>query len=172
MSEGLTIADVAAEDLDAVLALNQAARPHVNGLTLAELRQLVEWSCYCRAVKSEAMIAGFLLALPPGLTYSSLNYRWFSERYDDFVYIDRVAIAPVFQRRGLGVRLYRDLCRFAGSRARRVACEVNIRPRNEPSLRFHRRLGFKAVGSQPTEGGAKTVSLLILDLAELPKSPN
>ncbi len=47
-----------------------------------------------------------------------------------------------------------------------LTCEVNVRPRNEPSLRFHHSIGFREVGQQDTDGGNKTVSLL-----ELPLSP-
>lgn len=164
MSDGLMLSDITAGDHAEVLALNQAAQPHVNGLSPEELARLVEWSCYCRVVRDGARIAGFLLALPPGLPYQSLNYRWFSDRYDDFIYIDRVAVAPTHQRRGVGQRLYEDLHRYAADRAPRVACEVNLAPRNDPSLAFHDRLGYRQVGTQPTEGGAKTVSLMVRDL--------
>ena len=41
-----------------------------------------------------------------------------------------------------------------------LLCEVNVKPRNEGSLRFHHRLGFREVGQQDTEGGAKRVSML------------
>jgi hypothetical protein len=91
-----------------------------------------------------------------------MNYRWFAERYDDFVYLDRVAIAPRAQRRGLGRAMYDEVAR----RAREVrpsatvfALEVNLRPRNDPSLAFHERLGFAEVGQQETDYGA-LVSLM------------
>ncbi len=164
MSHGLIPTDVEAGDYAEVWALNQAAQPHVNGLSQDELQQLIDWSCYCRVLRDGERIAGFLLALPTGLPYQSLNYRWFSQRYDDFVYIDRVAISPLYQRLGFGARLYRDLHRFAEERTQRVACEVNLKPRNDPSLAFHDRLGYQAVGSQATEGGSKTVSLLMLEM--------
>lgn len=161
MSKGPMLSDIAVDDFDAVLALNQSALPHVNSLSEQALRQLVEWSCYCRVVRDGGQVAGFLLALPPGLPYESLNYRWFSDRYEDFVYIDRVAIDAACRRRGFGALLYEDLHRHAESRSPRVACEVNLVPRNDPSLAFHRRMGYRPVGSQATEGGTKRVSLLI-----------
>jgi predicted GNAT superfamily acetyltransferase len=42
-----------------------------------------------------------------------------------------------------------------------MACEYNLRPKNEVSRQFHRRYGFKEVGTQETENGKKTVSLQI-----------
>ena len=43
-----------------------------------------------------------------------------------------------------------------------LLCEVNVRPRNDASLHFHHSIGFREVGQQDTDGGAKTVSLLEL----------
>ena len=45
-----------------------------------------------------------------------------------------------------------------------LCCEVNVRPRNDASLRFHHSIGFREVGQQDTDGGNKTVSLLALPL--------
>ncbi len=156
-----TIDDAAEADLPAILALNQASLPHVGDLNLDELRRLADWACYFRVVRDSGQVAGFLLALREGCSYHSLNYRWFAERYASFVYIDRVAIADSHHRRGLGSRLYEDLHRFADPQAPLVACEVNTRPANDISLAFHERQGYRAVGSQETEGGAKEVCLMI-----------
>jgi predicted GNAT superfamily acetyltransferase len=41
-----------------------------------------------------------------------------------------------------------------------MTCEVNLRPPNEASMRFHERYGFSQVGSQPSEGGKKEVALM------------
>ena len=48
--------------------------------------------------------------------------------------------------------------------ARWFLLEVNLRPRNDGSLRFHQRLGFVEVGQQETPYGAR-VSMLAKDLA-------
>jgi hypothetical protein len=29
--------------------------------------------------------------MKPGLPYGSTNYQWFCDKYDDFIYLDRVA---------------------------------------------------------------------------------
>lgn len=163
----MPVIDAAREaDLPAVLALNQAALPHVSALTLEELRQLAHWSGYFRVARDGAQVVGFLLALREGCPYQSLNYRWFAERYPRFLYIDRVAIADSHHRRGLGTRLYEELHGFADRQVPMVACEVNTRPANDASLAFHERLGYRPVGSQETEGGTKSVSLMIRALTD------
>ena len=41
-----------------------------------------------------------------------------------------------------------------------MTCEVNLKPPNESSMRFHERYGFTQIGSQATEGGQKEVALM------------
>lgn len=155
----MQILRIVPDDFDAVLALNESVVPHVNSIGHEELRWFTDHAAYCHAVKSAGRLAGFLIGLRPGTEYKSLNYRWFCERYEDFAYIDRVAVANWARRRGIAALLYDD---FATSQADapRMTCEVNIRPPNEGSQLFHQRQGFRPVGSQELDGGTKEVSLL------------
>jgi len=41
-----------------------------------------------------------------------------------------------------------------------MTCEVNIRPPNESSMRYHEIHGFRQVASQETEGGKKMVAMM------------
>jgi predicted GNAT superfamily acetyltransferase len=99
--------------------------------------------------------------LPPKADYGSLNYAWFGERYDDFAYLDRVAVAQAHRNKGIGGLLYREVERRAT--ARWFTLEVNVRPMNEGSLRFHARLGFVEVGQRETDYGTR-VSLMAKEL--------
>ncbi len=150
-------------DLNAILALNEGAVPNVNSIPLETLEKFLHQAAYFRLIDGGDRVAAFLVAFAPGADYESENYRWFSARYPEFMYIDRVAVAPDQRGRGLALHLYRDL--EQATSAPLLACEVNLEPPNPRSLEFHRRFGFKAVGSQQTEGGAKTVSLMIKPLA-------
>lgn len=149
-------------DLEAVLALNQAHVPAVGDLDLAGLASLAELAETAVVAEVAGQVVGFVIALPPGVDYASPNYRWFSQRYDAFVYVDRVAVGASQQRRGIGRALYEAVA--SATTAPVFCCEVNLRPRNEVSLRFHDRLGFRAVGEQETERGAKRVVLLARSL--------
>ena len=151
-------------DLPYILELNTVAIPAVNLLNMQEGQNLFSQAEYFRSLFLDQDVIGFLIALAPGATYESPNYRWFELHYDRFLYVDRIVIDPSQQGNGFGRMFYDKLKEFAGQKFPRIACEVNLRPKNESSLRFHRRYGFRQVGVQETEGGTKQVSLLAYEM--------
>lgn len=160
----VNIRELAEDDLDTVLALNNANVPEVNELDRAELDRLVAISRRSLVAEVDGMFAGYCVVFAPGADYASVNYAWFSRSYDDFAYLDRIAVTPAARRHGVGRAMYRALVdEFTGQYAR-LCCEVNLRPLNQRSLDFHHQIGFREVGQQDTDGGSKTVSLLALDL--------
>lgn len=154
-------------DLDRVVALNAAAVPHVNAPPRGLFERFQREADYFRVAErvgesDELRIEGLLLALGPDADYDSPNFLWFRERHESFLYIDRIVVDAAARGLGLGTLLYRDLERMAREMGvPRLTCEVNLRPPNEGSLRFHRRFGFEEVGRQETEGGAKEVALMV-----------
>ena len=156
----MKFSDVTATDLTEVLELNEASVPHVSSVSAADMRWFAEHAHYFRVVRNRGALAGFLIGLRPGLTYQSLNYRWFCDHYPDFGYVDRVAVARNARRLGVGSRLYEDFAATLRGEVEVMTCEVNLRPANESSMRYHEHLGFMQVGSQETEGGSKEVALL------------
>jgi len=148
-------------DLSALLAMNNAAVPDVNMLDEAGLARLVDLSAVAAVVLADGQPQGIMVAMRQGQPYDSLNYRWFTERYEDFLYVDRVIVAAGRRGAGLGRLLYTEVFDHATTRGiLRVTCEVNLEPPNPRSLRFHTRLGFAQVGEQYTENGTKRVALL------------
>ena len=150
------------DDLAAIHAINQAEVPAVGEETAEALGAIAAESVITVVADGGGDIAGFCFVLGPGADYASLNYAWFAERYDDFVYLDRVAIAPSFQRRGIGRRMYAEVERLAAERrpsATDFLLEVNLKPRNDTSLAFHAELGFVEVGQRDSTGG-KIVSMM------------
>ena len=160
----MRIEDALREDLDIVGVLNETEVPHVNSIDAAGFIWFLETADYFRVARDGDAIAGFLVGFLPGRPYDSLNYRWFGGRYTSFLYVDRIVVSPTARGRGVGRKLYQDFAGFAAGRAERLTCEVNVRPPNEGSLRFHKNFGFVEVGRQETEGGAKEVSLMAMDL--------
>jgi uncharacterized protein len=155
------IRDLTTADLSRAWEINQANTPAVGDVTPERLAEILGMSSISLVAEVDDDVVGFCMVLPPDTTYSSMNYRWFVERYADFVYLDRVAIAESHQSRGIGAALYAEVerrAREAGS-AKTFTLEVNLRPRNDGSLRFHERLGFLEVGQQETNYGV-LVSML------------
>ncbi len=152
---------VVTDDVTSVAALNEAAVPHVNRLTIGALANFAEAAAYFTVASVENRLVGFLIGLTPEATYDSPNFGWFRERYDRFVYVDRIVVSEHWRGRGIGSRLYDDLAIFTRPLAPIITCEVNIRPSNERSLSFHAKHGFQPVGEQDTENGAKRVRLMV-----------
>ena len=152
-------------DVDAALQLNNENIPELNELDGPEVARLADLSEMALVAEVDGEFAGFCWAIGPNQPYGSLNYGWFSRHYDEFVYLDRIAVAPAFRRYGIGRGFYDALIAEFSGRWPWLLCEVNVRPMNETSLRFHHSIGFREVGQQDTDGGNKTVSLLALELA-------
>jgi len=148
------------EWIDILLRLNNTAKPAVNSLTKTALEKLFVISSWTRIVLAGQDPVGFLLGLVENADYNSAHYRFFGDRYPRFAYIDRVVIDPEYTRRGLGKNLYQTFADWARKSNKPIlACEVNLKPRNDISLRFHESLGFRPVGTQKADG--KLVHMLI-----------
>ena len=160
MSGSLKIRDVRIDDLNDLFGLNQTNLPHVGAISMSDMAHLHAQAVYFRVAEFAGQTAGFLIAFDPQADYNSLNFQWFKKHYKAFVYIDRIVVAPDSRRKGIAFSLYQDLEHFAAQGNMPImTCEYNLRPRNEISRQFHKKYGFKEVGTQKTENGKKTVSL-------------
>ncbi len=155
----MKISRIEKNDFEAVLDLNEKSMPHVNRIDHEQLQWFVEHAAFANVAKIDQRIAGFLIGLRPGTEYASPNYRWFCDNYDDFCYVDRVAVSEWARRQGVAKTLYDEYAR-SQSGVPIITCEVNIRPPNDRSMRFHQQLDFQQVGSQETENGNKEVAFL------------
>jgi len=153
-------------DLDQIVELNQANLPAVGPTDRGQMERFVEQThSFLVAATPDDQVGGFLVGLPPRTDYASMNYTWFSERYDNFIYVDRIVVGAAGQGRGTGRLLYDTFAEAGrGSGADVMLAEVNVKPRNDQSLRFHERYGFVSVGEQDTDGGDKRVIMLAFDL--------
>ncbi len=156
----MVIRDARPTDLAALLAMNNALAPHVGLVDAPRMADLVDWAEVAVVAEMGGALAGGMVAIGPGTAYDSPNYRWFCDRYPDFLYVDRVFVAPAHHGRGVGRRLYGPVMARAAARGAPVTCEVNERPPNPDSVAFHQCLGFAAVGNQDYEGGAKRVVMM------------
>lgn len=163
------IRDAIDADFDRIVELNAAVVRETSAMDIARLRQLHALAFHHRVAVVNGEIAGFLLAMRDGAAYANDNFDWFSARYPQFVYVDRIVVDAAISGKGIGRRLYDDLF----DRARQlsigiIACEYNLEPPNPASKRFHDRFGFTEVGRQHVAGGTKLVSLQIADVSKSP----
>lgn len=130
---------------DDLLALNNRSAVETSWLEPARFDSLVA-SAFAALHVPEAR--ALLLTFDQSADYDSPNFLWFRDRFEQFVYIDRIVVDE--QARGLGLarQLYAqlfDLVREAGHSL--AACEVNSTPPNPGSDAFHAAMGFAEAGS-------------------------
>ena len=161
MNAVLTAADLSADAAlaDALLALNNAHAVELSLLDAASLERMVGEAFAARRVgQADAL----LITFDQDAAYDSPNFLWFQDRFERFVYVDRVVTAAAARGRGLAGSLYRDLidqARAAGHQL--IVCEVNSDPPNPGSDAFHAKFGFEPVGEAALPNG-KTVRYLAL----------
>lgn len=156
---------VVAADIEILARLNNAAVPAVTPADEAHMARLVAAAALAWAVERHDDLVAFVLLFGPGADYDSPNYGWFCDRYDDFLYVDRIVVADGARGSGLGALLYDEVAAEAGRRgAPAVAAEVNLVPPNPGSSRFHRRAGFEQVGVQRL-GAEYEVEMLLRPVA-------
>jgi predicted GNAT superfamily acetyltransferase len=156
----LAIRDVTQRDLDAVLALNNGAGDGILPLDSAAIQQFHRDADYFRVAEVDGHLAGFLIALREHSDYASVNFRWFKQREPQFVYIDRIVVAPTQRGLGLGRVFYCDVQSYAEVRVPVLTCEVFLEPRNDTAALFHGSFGFGEVGQQVMPHNGRRVSLL------------
>ena len=157
----ITIRAMTASDIEVVWAINQENVPAVGEETVEVLADLLSMSLFSLVAEADNVVVGFCMILGPQTQYRSPNYLYFCERYADFIYLDRVAVTSAFQGLGLGAAMYREVERLSESTM--FALEVNTKPRNEGSLRFHTREGFVLLEEVETRPG-KMVGFMIKEL--------
>ncbi|WP_417686414.1 GNAT family N-acetyltransferase [Roseibium sp.] len=150
------------DDLAPLVEMNNRAIPAVSELTVSSLRELVEEALACIVAELDGKPAGLLLCLKEGTTsYASPNYAWVSSKLPQFAYIDRIFVDEAARGLRIGEALYDALARLQETRGRPMVCEVNSRPPNPGSMRFHERLGFRPIGEM--DHGDKAVVFLQRD---------
>tara|TARA_Y100001970_G_C13900456_1_gene683377 strand:- start:194 stop:691 length:498 start_codon:yes stop_codon:yes gene_type:complete len=163
--KGYKIIDACHSDMDFILDLNQRFTPAVSDSSNDMISYFLDISNYFKVMKVDKTSIGFLIALMPGKDYQSENYRWFDNRYESFMYIDRVVISKEYQGRGYGKLFYDNLCTYSKGHSNYIVCEVNKKPLNQQSITFHKKYGFYEVGVQDTESGKKCVSLMVYNIS-------
>ena len=64
------------------------------------------------------------------------------------MYIDRVVVKDGYRRMGYGTKVYKHLDKIASEHFLTICCEVNSIPKNDVSINFHIKNGYKEVGER------------------------
>lgn len=164
----IAIRDVCEQDLDSVLALNNAAGPAILPLDAARLRRMYDTAEYFRVAERDGSMAGFLIGFGAGAPHASSNFAWFRERYPEFLYIDRVVVSSRRRGGGVGRALYADVQSYAELRYPQLTCEVFLEHGADHALLFHGSFGFREVGQHIMPGQDLRAAMLMKTLCSYP----
>lgn len=153
------------EDHADVLALNEQEVHLLAPMDADRLAALHDWSHRFDVIEVDGGFGGFVIVIEAGTAYDGDHYAFFSQAYEEFLYLDRVVLASHVRRRGIGRVVYDELEGVA-RRFGRMTLEVNVDPPNPPSLAFHAGRGYVEVG----RGGPDdhVVSLMVKELGSAP----
>ena len=147
------------KDIPVIWSINQEGLPGTGEVSHDEISSLLGFASYSVGYFLDEELLGFVICMPPGTEYGSLNYAWFNEKYDDFIYVDRIAVSTNHRGQGIGSSIYQELFTISKKKQIPIAAEVNSIPPNPGSMKFHRILDFQEVGSLNHED--KSVVMLL-----------
>ena len=158
----MEVRQLVSEDVETAWQINEQGLPGTGQVTQEEMADLLSLCELPLGVFDGDEMLGFVLCLTPRTRYASLNYAWFNQRYQEFLYVDRIAIAVEHRGRGIGSLLYKRVIEHAESLQFPVTAEVNLTPPNPGSIRFHERHSFTEVGA--FHQGVKSVTMMFRPL--------
>lgn len=163
----MIIRDAHKKDFVEILQLNTIEEKATSPLTVDDLIKLDEMAKYHKVADVNGVVAGFLFAIDQGKPYQSENYKWFNQKYKQFLYVDRIVVGKAYAGLKIGTKLYEDLFSYAlENRFPIITCEYNIVPLNEASQLFHNKFGFAEVSQQWLNIGEKCVSLQLAEIGK------
>ena len=148
-------------DANLLLALNNAAVPDVGELSTHKARWLTDHCVLPGLATLDGQTAGMVVVLSDNCGYDSDFYRWFTDRYQNFFYIDRVVVTAWARGQGIAKQIYHSIEQAAREQGMAVVADVYSQPPNTPSLNLHRSLGFQEVGTQYFPDRNKTASKFV-----------
>ena len=142
-----------------IFNLNQLNIPALGSLEdLNHLENLFKSSSFIALIKINNNLVGFAIIMSSLSEYSSPNFLYFKKKYNDFIYIDRIAISEKYNRKGFGSLIYKELYNQSKNLGIPLCCEVNTKPINQQSLDFHKKLEFSII--EEISFGKKIVAML------------
>lgn len=138
------ISDIRPDHYPQILKINQTFVHWLSPLDAAGLKTILALAHYAKQIDDAQAI---LIGYDHGADYDHKNLSWLRARFDAFFYIDRIIIDSAAQGKGYARALYEDFETEARRKGLpRLVCEVNTKPDNPGSHRFHEKMGFEPIG--------------------------
>jgi len=136
--------------------LNQANTPNVGSESYKNFEELIINADYTLCIKNEEVIAFAICFADTDKTIeylNSVNHKNFKElikMINNFLYVDRIAVAENYRHLGIGSELYKKIINYGKSQNyTSVAAEINYLPiKNDISFNFHKKHGFEEIATK------------------------
>ena len=138
--------ELRSQDIPAIWEINQQGLPGTGKVSQQEIVELLRIAELTIGAFDGEQLVGFVLCFLPRTEYASLNYAWFNQRYQDFLYVDRIAVSEDHRNQSIGSLLYQQVISYAKYYNYPIAAEVSLNPPNPGSMRFHQRFNFTEIG--------------------------
>jgi predicted GNAT superfamily acetyltransferase len=155
----MDLKELCQDDVSEIWNINEQGLPGTGKVSHEEIEDLLSLSELAIGAFENGKLLGFVICLLPRTRYGSLNYAWFNQRYDNFIYIDRIAVAANRRSQKIGSRIYQEVVSYAEQHKCPITAEVSLEPPNPGSMRFHDDHGFHEVGVLKHESKSVTMML-------------
>ncbi|MEH6452677.1 MAG: GNAT family N-acetyltransferase [Psychromonas sp.] len=140
----MIIRDILQKDFESILALNEISVKVLSPMDREKLVRLIKVSAIAVVLEDQKQVAGVLLAFSSDIAYESINYQWFNDSYNSFLYIDRIVVSENYRGKGVASRLFTYALEWAKNHSlASIFAEIDVMPANDASLLFHQKQGFK-----------------------------
>ena len=153
--------ELRSQDIPAIWEINQQGLPGTGKVSQQEIVELLRIAELTIGAFDGEQLVGFVLCFLPRTEYASLNYAWFNQRYQDFLYVDRIAVSEEHRNQSIGSLLYQQVISYAKYYNYPIAAEVSLNPPNPGSMRFHQRFNFTEIGVLNHQ--SKSVTMMMRD---------
>ena len=142
----MQLRELRSKDIPLVWKINEQGLPGTGKVSQQEIVELLHIAELTIGAFEGEQLVGFVLCFLPRTDYASLNYAWFNQRYQEFLYVDRIAVSENHRNQTIGSLLYQQVISYAKQYNYPIAAEVSLNPPNPGSMRFHHRFNFTEIG--------------------------
>lgn len=128
--------------------LNEKEAPEALSLVESVFVETANLCDYRFDLSAGGALCAFAQGLTCGQGVDHFAYQWFSMRFDDFVFIDRIIVDSAYRRQGRGAQLLEACVAKAQAHNKTLmVCQVHDRPSNKLGHLFIQKMGFNAIES-------------------------